>query len=313
MVKKPHHWSKISETGTVLGMKILLLVYRLLGRRGFRVFLFPVIGYYYWRNRDGRLASQEYLSKVQPFLPSQPRLSSFKHFLCFGEILLDKFLVWMGQITLQDIQFETDGFFEQSLSQKQGGIIVVSHLGNTEVCNALAHQQPDLKLTLLVYTQHAEKFNSLMKQVNQQTKIEMYQVTEMSPAFAMIMAERVAAGEFLVIAGDRTPVTGQQRVSEVDFLNAPAPMPQGCFILASLLSCPVYLMFCLKHADRYHIHVERFTEKLNLMRNQRQQQLDIVVQQYANRLQHYCLQAPLQWFNFYSFWSSSREHSRKSE
>ncbi|MAK66148.1 MULTISPECIES: hypothetical protein [unclassified Methylophaga] len=310
---KRHHWSRISESGTVFGMKLLLLIYRLLGRWGFRVVLFPVIAYYYLRNQPARQASQQYLSRVQSCLQAQKSLSSFKHFLMFGETLLDKFLVWMGQITLNDVQFQTDGLFEQAIENKQGGIIIVSHLGNTEVCNALARQQPDLKLTLLVYTRHAEKFNSLMQKVNQQAQVEMYQVTEMSPAFAMLMSERVEAGEFLVIAGDRTPVTGEQRVSEVDFLGASAPMPQGGFILAGLLGCPVFLMFCLKHPDGYHIYLEQFAEKLSWSRRERQLKLDNVVQQYAKCLQHYCLKAPLQWFNFYPFWSAEIDSNRKSE
>lgn len=313
MTDKRNHWSKITESGTVFGMKLLLWVYRLSGRWGFRVFLYPVISYYYLRNQHARLASRQYLARVQAYLPEQKPLSSFRHFLLFGEMLLDKFLVWMGQITLDDVHFETDGLFEQAIENKQGGIIIVSHLGNTEVCNALSRQQPDLRLTLLVYTQHAEKFNSLMQQVNQQTQVKMYQVTDMSPAFAMLMSERVAAGEFLVIAGDRTPVSGQQRVSDVEFLGYPAPMPQGGFILAGLLGCPVFLMFCLKKTDGYHIHLERFAEKLSWSRRERQPKLDAVVQQYADRLEHYCLKAPLQWFNFYPFWSPAIDKNRKSE
>lgn len=313
MTDKHKHWSKITESGTVFGMKLLLWVYRFLGQRGFRFFLYPVIGYYFLKKRDARLASKQYLSRVQAYLPEQKKLSSFKHFLLFGEMLLDKFLVWMEQITLDDVHFDTDGSFEQAIENKQGGIIMVSHLGNTEVCNALARQQPNLRLTLLVYNQHTEKFNSLMRQLNHQTKVEMYQVTDMSPAFAMLMSERVEAGEFLVIAGDRTPVNGQNRVSEVDFLGYPAPLPQGGFILAGLLGCPVFLMFCLKKTDGYHILIERFSEKLSWSRRERQLKLDVVVQQYADRLQDYCLKAPLQWFNFYPFWSPAIDKNRKSE
>jgi predicted LPLAT superfamily acyltransferase len=32
-------------------------------------------------------------------------------------------------------------------------------------------------------------------------------------------------------------------------------------------------------------------------------------QRYADRLAHYCLQAPQQWFNFYPFWKSDDEPS----
>ncbi|MBY4676114.1 LpxL/LpxP family acyltransferase [Marinobacterium arenosum] len=309
MAKSDSHWSRTGEAGTVLGMKILLLVYRLLGRTGFRVILIPVMTYYYLTQKEARQASAEYLQRVQVLLEPKRRMghTPFKHFMMFGEVLLDKFLVWMGHIRREDVVFETPAVFEKIDNNREGGVIVVSHLGNTEVCSALAHQLPGIRLTVLVYTQHAEKFNSLMKKVNSSARIEMMQVTDMSPATAMILSERVEAGEFVVIAGDRTPVTGQQRVSMIDFMGRQAPMPQGAFILAGLLKCPVYLMFCLKQQVQYHIYLELFSERLKFSRKQRQQEIDEAVQRYAGRLEYYCKKAPLQWFNFFPFWSGTSD------
>jgi predicted LPLAT superfamily acyltransferase len=313
MADSSPHWSRIAESGTVLGMRILLLIYRVFGRWGFRIGLFPVISYYFLSRKQARQASKQYLQRLSDTYPDLGQLSSFRHFLMFGDILLDKLLAWSGHINLDDISFVSDGLFEQALEQQQGGIIVVSHLGNTEVSNALAHQQPGLRLTLLVYTQHAEKFNALMKKMGASDQIEMYQVTEMSPAFAMLMSERVEAGEYLVIAGDRTPVTGQQRVSEVDFLGEKAALPQGAFILASLLKCPVFLMFCLKHEQRYQIHIEQFATRIEASRKQRTAIIQQAQQRYADRLAAHAYLAPLQWFNFYPFWTSSKASTENNE
>ena len=304
MAKADVHWSRAGEAGTLLGMQILLLVYRIFGRWGFRVFLFPVMSYFYLTRKEAREASTQYLQKLQPFLASeqQTSLTSFQHFLMFGEILLDKLLVWMGRISREDVVFETPQAFEKMDHDSKGGIIIVSHLGNTEVCSALAHQLPDIHLTLLVYTRHAEKFNSLMKKVNSSARIEMLQVTDISPATAMILSERVEAGEYIVIAGDRTPVTGPGRVSTVSFLGGDAPMPQGAFILAGLLKCPVYLMFCIKQQAQYHIYLELFSEQLKFSRKERHRAISNAVQNYASRLEHYCIKVPLQWFNFFPFW-----------
>jgi predicted LPLAT superfamily acyltransferase len=38
--------------------------------------------------------------------------------------------------------------------------------------------------------------------------------------------------------------------------------------------------------------------------------LQDAVQAFAGRLQHHCLQAPLQWFNFFPFWRD--EHARET-
>lgn len=306
MAKSPH-WSKVGEAGTVMGMKSLLLVYQLAGRWGFRLILLPVMCYYYLSQPRARKASQEYLARMQHTLDSQQRQPhSFFHFMSFGETLLDKFLVWMGKIKREDVVFHKPDLFQQVDDQQRGAVIVVSHLGNTEVCSALAHQLPDTKLTILVYTQHAEKFNALMKRFNNSQCIELLQVTEVGPATAMMLSERIEAGELVVIAGDRTPVTGHSRISQVNFLGHPAPMPQGAFILASLLKCPVYLMFCLKQQGKYHIYLELFAEKIRFARKEREQAINKVVQDYAMRLEHYCLKAPLQWFNFFPFWQNEQ-------
>jgi predicted LPLAT superfamily acyltransferase len=314
------HWSTIAETGTILGMRILLMCYRLFGHKGFRLFMAPVILYFYLKQSSIRSNSKDYLKRVAPFLPENERkkLTPFRHFWTFGEILLDKFLVWTGQINNRDVVFETPETFLKLDTSNSGGIIVVSHLGNTEICSALAHQLPDIKVTMLVYTKHAQKFNSMMKRVNENASIELIQVTDMSPATAMILSERVEAGEFIVIAGDRTPVNNGGRVSVVDFLGDQAELPQGAFILANLLRCPVYFMFCLKQNSIYHIYLEVFSEKLVMARKERERKLEEAVAHYAKRLEYYCQLAPLQWFNFFPFWekrlkdqptSTDRHHS----
>ncbi len=315
------HWSKAAEAGSQLGMRVLLLVYQLLGRRGFLFFLYPVMTYYYFIRKEERAASKEYLEKIRPFLTKeqQAELSSFQHFMSFGEQLLDKFLVWKGQIKRENVVFETQTLLNKidNREDKKGGVLIISHLGNTEVCNALSRQLPNIRLTLLVYTQHAEKYNALVKAGDESSKVSVLQVDDMSPATAMIMAERIEAGEYIVIGGDRTPLEGSERISEVTFLGEKALMPQGAFLVASLLKCPVYLMFCLKQKKKYHIYVELFSEQLIFARKERAEKIHQVVQNYANRLQYYCLKAPLQWFNFYSFWqgqfddkASMKEHPR---
>ena len=56
--------------------------------------------------------------------------------------------------------------------------------------------------------------------------VELVQVTEMGPATAVMLAERVAAGGFVAIVGDRTPVQGGRSVT-ADFLGHRAPFPIG--------------------------------------------------------------------------------------
>ncbi len=314
---KTSHWANVSEAGTLWGMRFMLAVYRTLGRRAFLLFLYPVISYYYLTKPNAREISNQYLDKVRPYAEASvgnpEALTSFRHFMMFGEVMLDKFLAWMGCFSKDDVVIETPEVFESFSQRKNGGVIIVSHLGNSEMCGALMDYLPHIDLTALVYTQHSENFSALLEQVNVAAKkVKLMQVTEVSPATAMLLAERTGAGEYIVIAGDRTPVTGDEHTSEVDFLGAPARMPQGAFILAGLLKVPVYLLFCVKVNGTYHIHAEVFSERLKITRKDRKLQLDSIVQRYAKRLEFYCVRSPLQWFNFYSFWSKENTSTLES-
>ena len=300
------HWAKTGEAGSIFGMKFLLIIYRIFGRWGFRLILLPVMVYFYLFRTEARLASKQYQQRIASNTPGKPRpKSSFQHFLMFGEILLDKFLVWMGHIRKEHVVFANPKEIDEFDNNREGGVIVVSHLGNNEICSSLAEHLPNIQLTLLVYTQHSEKFNSIIQSLNSESKISLYQVTEMTPATAMVLADRVNAGGYVVIAGDRIPVTGDERVSSIDFFGAQASMPQGAFILAGLLKCPVYLLFCLKQQGKYHVYIELFTKRLAFSRKQRSQMIDNTVQAYARRLEYYCLKAPLQWFNFFPYWGAN--------
>ena len=120
--------------------------------------------------------------------------------------------------------------------------------------------------------------------------------------------QRLENGEWLAIAGDRVPLQGGRQV-RVDFLGQPAAFPQGPWLLAGLLKCPVNLMFCLKREGRYRVILEPFAEAVVWRRSDRDQVIAHWAGRYAERLGHYCLQAPQQWFNFYPFWKTDDDAS----
>jgi predicted LPLAT superfamily acyltransferase len=72
--------------------------------------------------------------------------------------------------------------------------------------------------------------------------------------------------------------------------------------MASLFQCPVYLLFSLRSRRGWEIHIEAFRESIRLPRKDRSAALDALAGAYAARLEVYCRQEPLQWFNFYDFW-----------
>lgn len=305
MTARPH-WAQIQEASLLWGMRLLFAVYRLFGHRMLQLFLHPVVLYYWLTNPAARSASRDYLDKVCALRPALnlrgDHRGSYRHLFSFANAIIDKLAAWAGMLSVDDVSYQGRAALQHDLQSGRGALVLVSHLGNVEVCRMLASLEPKLKINVLVHTQHAQKFNHLLSLYNPASTLNLWQVSDINAATAMALAEKIDQGELVIIAADRTPVSDNRRVVVVDFLGAPALLPQGPFILAGLLRCPVYTLFCVKQQDKYAIIFEAFSEALALPRNRREQVIQQQAQSYAQRLQEYCLQYPLQWFNFYDFW-----------
>ncbi|HSC80374.1 MAG TPA: acyltransferase, partial [Chitinolyticbacter sp.] len=118
---------------------------------------------------------------------------------------------------------------------------------------------------------------------------------------AVVLADKVAAGEFVVLAGDRIPVFASQTVT-TEFLGHPAPFPVGPYVLASLLKCPVYLLGCIHEAGGYTVHFELLAESVKLPRGQREAAMQQYAARYAAAVTGLLRRSPYDWFNFFAFW-----------
>jgi predicted LPLAT superfamily acyltransferase len=304
--KQKRHWAQINEASFVLGMRLLFWICRIFGRGPFRIVLYPVVAWYVLTQPAARAASADYLRRINAMggapraKPGMPDV--MRHFAAFAESILDKMLLWGGLFDLENTRYHGRELLDQLVGEQRGALLVCSHLGNMELCRVLSRRRTGLKLTVLVHTKHATAFNDMLAQLDPDSRMNLLQVTEMSAATAAMLAEKVAQGEFVVIAGDRIPVSGNPRVALAKFMGEPAPFPVGPYVLASLLECPIFLMFALCTANGPEVHVELFRESLRLPRKGRDEVLAALTAEYAGRLEHYCLRAPLQWFNFYDFW-----------
>jgi predicted LPLAT superfamily acyltransferase len=306
------HWASLEETSFIWGIRALVWVYRIFGRWAFRLFLLPVVSYYFLTGRTARNASREYLRRLGRHFPelglSGSGWESYRHFLSFGETLLDKIIAWTGNIDPSQVGFPNHQLLLDLLGQKRGAMILSGHVGNLEICQAIANLRGHIHLNILVHTKHAEKFNRLLGGSGGSETIRLIQVTELNPATAIDLQEKIERGEFLVLVGDRIPVQGSRTVS-ASFLGKDAEFPQGPYLLASLLRCPVYTLFCYPTGGRFQINLEFFAESIRVPRHepQRRQMLEALARRYAERLEAHCHAAPFQWFNFYPYWNLSTD------
>ncbi|KKD61133.1 acyltransferase [Grimontia sp. AD028] len=313
--KNSQHWSARKERGTILGIKLLLATYSLLGRKAFSLMLKPVMYYYWLTGKVAREASEDYLQRVATYTGEKP-LSSYHHLLSFGETMLDKLAAWKGDFDVSNLTITGGEHFRHLVEDKRGAVLIGSHLGNIELCRALSRRHSGVKINALVFTEHAEQFNSVMDEVNTDASVNLMSVSNLGPETAIMLQQKIDDGEWVVIVGDRTSVTRERRVVMADFLGKPAPFPQGPFVLASVLKAPVLLLFGLRdeqsQTPHFNVHFEPFYDPIRLPRGKREEALQEVVEQYAKRLEHYTLKAPLQWYNFFKFWQLTSSNNDKS-
>jgi predicted LPLAT superfamily acyltransferase len=299
------HWSTVGESTFVAGMRFLCAVHRWFGRGPFLLFLYPVVAYYWATRGLARRASMQYLQRVQAAHGSLGHAPGWRdgvrHFLSFADTILDKTLALSGRYRFDALRFEGREHLQALLARGRGGMFVTAHIGCLEMCQAAANEFGTLRLNVLVHTSHAEKFNRVLGRLDPGRAVRLLHVTEITPATAVMLAERIEQGEFVAIAGDRIPIGSGKTVS-ARFLGFDAPFPVGGYVLASLLKCPLFLMGCVREGAGHRVVIEPLADSVALPRRQRDEVLAQHAQRYAGRLESLLATAPFEWFNFFPFW-----------
>ncbi|VVN74201.1 glycosyl transferase [Pseudomonas fluorescens] len=305
------HWAEHKERGSFWLMKLMAFGVKMLGRRVLSPVLHGIVLYFYLFGRSARQSAWQYQQHLADWSgrtelrPTQRRV--FGQFMAFADSMLDKLDVWNGKLGIEQIEIVDPALLRQRLRGERGQMLVGAHLGNLEVCRALAELGEKVTMNVLVHTKHAERFNRLLGEAGA-THLRLIQVSELNPVIMLQLNQRLDRGEWLAIAGDRVPLHGGRTV-QVDFLGHPAAFAQGPWLLAGLLKCPVNLLFCLKHDGRYRVTLEPFADAVLWKRSDREQIIAQWTARYAERLGQYCLEAPLQWFNFYPYWKTDDDAS----
>lgn len=309
-------WAATRERGALFMMWLMFRLVKLLSGPVAMPLVYLATAYFFVFGRRARAASRDYLRRVARVVPEcgldTGPLSVYRHFLSFARSIVDKQDAWLGRIDYSKVGIEGHTAMCAMAGDSRGVLVIGSHLGNLELCRALATLNRRVRLNVLVHTRHSRSFNQVLRMAGA-TQVELLQVTELSVATALMLRSRIAQGEWVVIAGDRVPVHGGRTVN-IQLLGATARVPVGPYVLASLLECPVHLLFCLRRPGGYRVFFEPFCAQVRWQRSQRDAIIADLAQRYAARLEHYLLMEPLQWFNFYPFWGGgdapARDRSR---
>jgi len=299
------HWAEKADFGWERGMRFMLWLYKRLGRWPFRVILAPVVLFAVLFNHKARRGCWSFSRRICPRRQYIKRMTLvFRQFWAFSNSMVTRILILAQQYDLSDtIVFGRDDFYKD-LDAGKGVLLVGAHHGNLEVCKSIGTGR-GIKVTALVHTKHAEKYNRVLNRYAKQP-VELLQVDEVNISTAFLLQQRIEAGHIVVIAADRVPLTGD-RVVNAPFLGDDALFPQGPFLLAALLHCPVHFLFSYERGGRFEVTFEKAYDQLKLQRGNREAGLSDAANRFARALEVHVKRAPEQWFNFFEFWPDERK------
>ncbi|PKR53127.1 glycosyltransferase family 2 protein [Thalassospira marina] len=304
------HWADIDERGMYWGMRFLGMVYKAGGRYLCLAAMLPVIVYFFLTGETARKASRKYLRKMARANGTPPPRwrDSFAHFWRFGEAALDKIAGWSGEMKMDDVILPDghDGIFSY-IPKDRAIVLLVSHFGNIEIIRALASRDRDFRVNVLLHQKNAARFGKVLKKLAPESQVNLIEVSEIGPDTAIMLSQKVEQGEWVVIAADRVAIGARDKTVMVPFLGDPAPLPQGPFILAHLLGCPVYMTAAWRTNGRFEIAWEKLTDRMVLPRGKRIEAITDYATQYMAWLEQHVRAHPLQWYNFFDFWARPRD------
>ncbi len=186
----------------------------------------------------------------------------------------------------------------------QGGILLMSHLGNWEMAaTLLKRQRQDLQLLLYMGVKEKEGVERLQKDELRRSGVRIIGVDqkEGSPLAAVEGIRFLRAGGLVSMAGDIV-WRGDQRKIRVTFLGHDAYLPEAPFVFALVSGAPLFVFFAFRTGqNRYHFTLSEPIPLRAPSRPERGEAIARAAQQYADLLAESLRHHPFEWYHFDRF------------
>ena len=293
----PPDWMRQEERSHLGVLRFMVWVSLRLGRTAGRVLLRFIALYYVVFSPKARRTGAVYLERALGRKPTWA--DAYRHVMTFSSTVHDRVYLLNDRFDLFDIEFDGRETVQAALDQKRGALLLGAHLGSFEVLRAMAHKHTSAPVAMLMYEENARKINAILHTINPKAHQD---VVALGHPDSMLKArDRLDAGCLVGLLADRS--LANDSTAECMFLGEPARFPIGPWRMAAMLRRPVFFMTGLYlGGNRYRLHFELLADFSHVERGERDAAITKAMQAYADRLGHYCRQAPFNWFNFFDFW-----------
>ena len=283
--------------------KSIAFISKHLGSWVLRLFVwFIATGYFLFFPR--RVASSKYF-----YRNLYTQKSSIYHLWCvwkqyhsFARVFVDRF----EYTNFENISYVSEGeeYLQEALSNKKGGIILMSHLGNWEIAaHILKQKYKDLPLLLYMGSRNKEQIEKLQKKSLKERGIQVLvsEEGEETPYDIIQGVRFLRAGGFVSMTGD-VLWHSEQRSVEAKLLNHSVRLAEVPHYLALITGVPLFFLFSFRiDNSKYSFSV---SEPVYLSAETKAQKTHVVqrsVQRYASLLEEKIKVYPFQWYHFKPF------------
>lgn len=304
-------WTTQEERGHPAALRFFTRFALAIGRPAARLLLHPVVAYFVLAGGGARAASRDYLKRV---LGREPRLlDGYRHVFCFAQVTLDRLYLLNDRHALFRIDVSGQETMRRAMARGDGAFVVGAHLGSFEAVRAGGRDEPDLRVSMVMYEDNARYWNEVCAAINPtlaESVIALGRVDSM-----LRVKQALDDGGLVGMLADRTldEDTGTSAVRELPLLGAPVSIPTGPFRMAAMMRRPVvFIVGLYRGGNRYDVRYEELHDFSTLAAIPRDARaaattasIDEAIAKYVRRLEHYCREAPYNWFNFYDYWNDA--------
>lgn len=289
--------------GSLRGHQLFVFLLNTFGLRVCYFFL-KFVALYYFLFSPTRKANLRYFKEILGYSHVKALLASYRCYVAFGQIILDKVALLSGVKTNFTIEHEGHNEYLKNLkSSGKGSILLSAHIGNWEIAGQMLDSL-NTTFNILMYDNEAAQMKEYMNKIMGKKSFNIIPIRDGEMGHLVELHKAFSNNELVVMHGDRF-LPGAPTI-EKEFMGKKALFPIGPFMMAAKFGVPVTLVFAVKES-RSHYHF--FARKpIEIKRARTAEDVEKAVLElsdiYVKEVEQMVKRYPLQWFNFYDFWKN---------
>jgi len=282
--------------GTTTGYKIFVWVLKRFGVKPAYFLLRFVAFYFFLFSRKGSKAIYDLYRRRLGYSWWRSTRLIYRNYYLLGQSIIDKVVLMSGIPNKFTFNFDGEQNLRDMATLGRGGMLLSAHIGNWDIAGHLL-ERLETRIHIVLFDAEHEQIKQYLEGVTGKKQLNVIVIrNDLSHIYQI--SEAFSNNELVCMHADRF-LEGNKTL-EAGLLGEKALFPLGPFLLAAKFNVPVSFVFAVKENPlHYHFFASDIKDYQGTEKNRRMQ---IMLDEYAARMEEKTKTYPEQWFNYYNFW-----------